>query len=68
MIATENQTRTRTGRVTLKVSGAPERYESFLVHEEDGRLYYYLGAPARTSDGWVSLSEDHRPAVAWDAR
>ncbi len=62
-----NETKvTRTGRVRLKVSGAPERYESFLVHEIDGGVFYYLGAPARTSDGWVTLDERHRDSVVWN--
>jgi hypothetical protein len=69
------QTGVRQGRISLKVGYGPlpgraksgPRYQSYLVHEIEGQLYYYLGAPARTSDGWVSLAEERRGDVVWDA-
>ncbi len=56
----------RFGTVLLKVSVTPVRYERFAVHEyDDGQVLYYLGAVARTSDGWVTLAEKHHDQVSW---
>jgi len=58
----------RTGRISFADATRNHR-ESFLVREEsDGTLSYYLMQPARTSDGWVSLAEEHRSRVVWDRR
>lgn len=65
MTMTENKV-VRTGRVTLKVSGAPERHQSFLAEQyADGEIRYYLGSAARTSDGMVTLEAEHHDKVVW---
>ena len=59
----------RRGRVLLRTNYTQGRYQhqEFAVREEpDGSILYYLGDAARTADGWVTLSEDHRTEVAWE--